>query len=292
MRETPVVVVGSGPAGLVAAIAMARSGVECLVVERRRELSSLPRATVVSTRSMELIRSWGLESEVCAGGDEVEWLLWECESLADAARGIGHEVGYPSVMQSAMVSPTAPACVPQDHLERVLMDHLLSFPTVCVELGTEVVAVASDAHSVSVALRDTQSGDQRAVHSRFVVAADGAHSTVRQLLGIPMRGAERLTDSLLVQFRAPLWELVGPHRYGIYWINNPDVSGTMLPAGDGDRWLYGVQWDPDHETLDDYPEQRLTRLIRGAAGQPDLDVRIERTGTFAFTAQMADRWRD
>jgi putative polyketide hydroxylase len=291
MRETPVVVVGAGPAGLVAAIAMARAGVECLIVERRRELSSLPRATVVSTRSMELIRSWGLETELRAGGDAVEWLLWECESLTEAARGTGHEVGYPSIAQSAIVSPTSPACVPQDHLERVLMDHLLSFPSARVELGTEVVAVASDAHSVNVTLRDTHSGIQREVHSRFVVAADGAHSTVRRVVGIPMRGTERSTDSLMVQFRAPLWELVGPHRYGIYWISNHDASGTMLPAGDGDRWLYGVQWDPDRETLDDYPEQRLTRLIRSAAGQPDLDVRIERMGTFAFTAQLADRWR-
>lgn len=293
MKEVaPVIVVGAGPAGLVAATAMARAGVECLVVERRHELSSLPRATVVSTHSMELIRSWGIEADVRAGGDEVEWLLWECETLAGAATGRGFKVGYPSTEQSAMVSPTSPACVPQDHLERMLMRHLLSFPNARIEFGTEVVEIATDAHAVRVTLRDIDSGAQRVERAHFVVAADGAHSTVRELLGIPMRGTDGLHNALMVQFRAPLWDLVGPHRYGIYWVTNSDASGTMLPAGDGDRWLYGVEWDPEHETLDDYPEQRLARLIRGAAGRPDLDVRIERMGTFAFTGQLADRWRD
>ncbi|HEV3365111.1 MAG TPA: FAD-dependent oxidoreductase, partial [Acidimicrobiia bacterium] len=40
-----VVVVGAGPAGLTAAIMLARQGVDCLVIERRSELSALPRAT-------------------------------------------------------------------------------------------------------------------------------------------------------------------------------------------------------------------------------------------------------
>ena len=39
-----------------------------LLAERRREQSGLPRATVISTRSMELLRSWGLTEEILAGG--------------------------------------------------------------------------------------------------------------------------------------------------------------------------------------------------------------------------------
>src|SRR6478609_3023014 len=95
-ENEPVVIVGAGPAGLTAAITLARAGTACLVVERRRELSSLPRATVVSTRSMELIRSWGIEDEVLGGGNDVEWLMWECETLADAASGSAVAVGYPT----------------------------------------------------------------------------------------------------------------------------------------------------------------------------------------------------
>src|SRR5215211_651346 len=127
-REVPVLVVGAGPAGLTVAIALASQGVPTLLVERRRDLSSLPRATVVSTRSMEIFRSWGLEEPIHAGGVDVEWLLWTCKTLADAAEGSAHAVGYPTRAQSAVLSPTGPACVPQDHLEPVLLEHLRSLP--------------------------------------------------------------------------------------------------------------------------------------------------------------------
>ena len=65
--EVPVVIAGAGPAGLVAAITLARNGVGSLLVERNPGLSPLPRATSVSTRTMELWRSWGLEGEIRAG---------------------------------------------------------------------------------------------------------------------------------------------------------------------------------------------------------------------------------
>ena len=74
-QTVDVLVVGAGPAGLTAAAALRRYGVDVLVLERKARLSAHPRATVVSTRSMELLRSWGLEEEMRAGGlAEVEWL--------------------------------------------------------------------------------------------------------------------------------------------------------------------------------------------------------------------------
>jgi 2-polyprenyl-6-methoxyphenol hydroxylase-like FAD-dependent oxidoreductase len=64
IEESPVLVVGAGPAGLAAATELTRHGIPVLLVERRTVLSSHPRATVLSLRSMELMRAWGLEREV------------------------------------------------------------------------------------------------------------------------------------------------------------------------------------------------------------------------------------
>jgi putative polyketide hydroxylase len=57
ISDAPVLVVGAGPAGLAAAIELARHGVAVQLVERRTRLSSHPRATVLSLRSMEIMRA-------------------------------------------------------------------------------------------------------------------------------------------------------------------------------------------------------------------------------------------
>ena len=71
-RRVPVVIVGAGlRRGRVTAVTLARQGIASLLVERNPGLSPLPRATAVSTRTMELLRSFGLEDEVRAGQLEI-----------------------------------------------------------------------------------------------------------------------------------------------------------------------------------------------------------------------------
>ena len=84
-HDWPVVVIGAGPAGLVAAISLARGGIPVLVLNRRVGVWEAPRATVISLRSMELFRSWGLAEQLAAVGDEVEWLMRVAPTLATVA---------------------------------------------------------------------------------------------------------------------------------------------------------------------------------------------------------------
>jgi 2-polyprenyl-6-methoxyphenol hydroxylase-like FAD-dependent oxidoreductase len=289
----PVLVAGAGPAGLTAAITQACQGVPCLLVERRTELASLPRATVISVRSMELFRAWGLDEALLAGATEVEWQQWHCRTLAQAADGHATPTGHPTREQSAMLSPCAPACVPQDHLEPVLLDALRALPAARVALGVEVLGVEHGRDGgVRVRTRRTADGARHTIEARYLVAADGAHSHVRDTLGIAMAGPDDLARAVSTVFRAPLSEVVGEHRYGLYAVEHPDHAGVVLPAGRGDRWLYGMflpgggaAWPP---AID---EAALVRRIRGAAGVPALRPRIERTGAFRFAAQVAERFR-
>ena len=94
--DTDVLIVGGGPAGLAAAATLGHYGVSTLVAERRSAPSPIPRVTVISTRSMEILRSWQLEDEVRSGGIEGDVQIWECETLARAAEGCAYAVGYPS----------------------------------------------------------------------------------------------------------------------------------------------------------------------------------------------------
>jgi len=290
LADVSVLIVGAGPAGLMAAVALARHGVECTLVERRRDISSLPRATAISTRSMELLRAWGLEDEIRAGGTDVEWLQWYCETLAQAPSGDGRPTGFPTRAQSAVISPVGPACVPQDHLEPVLLRHLRSLPATRVEFGTEVVGVESGSDGIRAVLRDVAGGGAaRVIEARYLVAADGAHSAVRAALGIRMHGPDNLQEAVTALFRAPLWKLAGEYRYGLYAITHPEAEGVLLPAGRDDRWLYGAM--PDGQRAQELTAETLARRIRLASGDAALRPRIERIGRFTFAAQMAERFR-
>src|SRR5882757_6461847 len=67
MSDNPeVLIVGAGPVGLSAALALGRAGISCLVLERRTEFSRHPKANGVHARTMEIFREWGVANPVRA----------------------------------------------------------------------------------------------------------------------------------------------------------------------------------------------------------------------------------
>jgi putative polyketide hydroxylase len=282
--NSQVLVVGAGPAGLAAALELARHDVPCVLVERRTRLSSHPRATVLSVRSMEIVRAWGLEADVRARSADVDWRMLETETLAEAAAGTAIAVGYPSPEQSRMVSPTSPACVAQDDLEPLLLERLRAAPRVRVALGAAVTGIAAGPFGARVTVRDVRTRALSTMHARYVVAADGARSTLRRALGIPLIGPDNLMEGFTTLFHAPLWDVVGERRHVIYYVTHPGATGSFIPTGPDDRWLFGAAGDAPQA-------RRAAELIRLGAGVPDLPVRIERSRRFSAAAQLAERWR-
>ena len=74
--------------------------------------------------------------------------MLEAETLADAAAGSPLTVGYPNPEQSRMLSPTAPACIAQDDVEPLLLEHLRASPHASVELGARPTGLFADADGV------------------------------------------------------------------------------------------------------------------------------------------------
>jgi putative polyketide hydroxylase len=290
MTTTPVLIVGAGPAGLSAAITLARFGIPTLLVERRTGPSPIPRATAISTRSMELFRSWGLEERIRADEMDVTGMGWVCRTLTEPD-GMAVPLGFPSREEARAASPTYPAPVPQDLLEPVLLDHLRGYPHAEVRFGAEVVAVEPHGDGVTAVVREHGTHRHTTLRCGYVIAADGVHSTVRRNLGIAMVGPDNLGDLLSVLIRAPLAEVVGDRRYGLYMIQQKTDLEVFLPVGTG-RWLYSRTWSPDTERWSDYTPARLLGHIRAASGVRDLAVEVLQVGRFRFAAQVAERFRD
>jgi putative polyketide hydroxylase len=285
-----VIVVGAGPAGLVAAITLGRYAIPTLLVEKRTELSTLSRATVISTRSMELFRSWGLEDAVRAGAAEVEPCGWVTPSLASGDGNV-IRLGYPTTAEAAAVSPSRPAWAPQDHLEPVLLGLLQETEHARLRVGCELVGLEQNGDGVVASLGDERSGNGERVEARYLVGADGAHSTVRTALGIGMDGPDAIAEFQMVQFEAPLSRVLGERRYGLNIVTHPEAPGVFVVRGRHDRWGYAREVREGQERLDECSEQRLLKLIATAAGS-DVQPRIERVSTFRFAAQLADRYRE
>ena len=186
---------------------------------------------------MELLRSWGLEDAVRAGGVDVDWTLRACATLATAAGGPTFELGFPTRgPERGRSARRAPACVPQDHLEPVLLDHLRGAPHGRAELGTEVVGIEHRARRrPGDAFATSTTGDDAAA-SRPATSSPptGPTAASAAALGIELRGPDHLAEVSTALFRAPLWDVVGDARHVIYGVDEPEAGGVFLPAG-GDR---------------------------------------------------------
>lgn len=285
-----VLVAGAGPAGLVAGITLASYGIGVLVIDKRDGIPALSRTLVVSTRGMELMRRWGLEDAVRAGAPDVVPRAWVTRALA-CGEGTEMPLGHPSDEEAAAVSPSRPAWAPQDHHEPILLARLRQMPAAAVRFQCELTALSQDQAGVRAVLTDRQTAITMQVGAQYVIAADGAHSRVREQLGIGMDGPGHLADYERAEFSAPLAGAAGDRRYALYMITRPDAAGILAQRGRGDRWGLSRERTPGQPRLTDLRDAELTGLIARAAGVADLPVRIERLSSFPFAAQIADRYR-
>src|SRR5215204_1817931 len=110
--QTPVLVVGAGPAGLVTSLTLAHHGVPSLLVEKHAGTSIYPRATGVSTRTMEIFRGLGVEAAVRASSVDVLPLMHISPTLPGPTVRVV-PLGFPTAEEAAAASPTGPVISPQ-----------------------------------------------------------------------------------------------------------------------------------------------------------------------------------
>jgi 2-polyprenyl-6-methoxyphenol hydroxylase-like FAD-dependent oxidoreductase len=284
-----VVVVGAGPAGLVAGIVLGSFGIDVAVLEKRSHGSTLSRATVISTRCMEILRSWGLETDVRAGAADVVPRAWVTPSLL-SGEGVEMPLGYPTTDEAAAVSPTFPAWAPQDHLEPVLRAYLSELPSARLWFGAQVEDAQQDDEGVTLSVHHADSS-RIPVRARYLIGADGAHSTTRATVRIPMEGPDDLAEFHRIEFQAPLTSLLGDRRFGLYVITSPDAAGVLVNRGRGDRWGFAREWRPGEARLVDADEGELVELLTRAIGT-SISLVLEHRSAFSFAAQIAQRYRE
>ncbi|MGW1294205.1 FAD-dependent oxidoreductase [Streptomyces sp. NPDC002533] len=295
LRNTDVLVVGGGLAGLSAAVFLARQGVDCLLLERRPELSGHPRARGVHPRAMELLRAVGIEDEL--RGMPSSRLLAGNSGVIAARSLTGPELGVLDekyVMDvsgdTGPLSPTGWCLCHQGELEDVLRGRAERLG-VALRFHTEMVTFAEDDEGVTARVRDRVTGAERTLKARYLVAADGAHSGIRETLGIPFAG-ETLGHYVNIHFHADLTEPLAGRRFLLCHTADDEVQGALMPLDNASDWLLHVAYDPDGTELASFTEERCAELVRTATGVTDLTPRIRSVSPWEGAARAAGRFRD
>ena len=284
-----VIVVGAGPSGLTTGISAARSGARVLLVEQHSGLSIFPKATGIRGRTMEIMRSWGLEEMVRSGGMRLPTRMAISETLSQQPQHV--TLGVPPPELGRAVSPSDLVIAPQDYLEPILLDH---FHEVGGEsrFRTALVSLAMEDDLVRVELRPPGSVDNYQVASRYLVGADGPRSLVRQQLGIELESFGIESSHLTALFTADLARRIHHGFSVLNLVTKPSVEGLFVPAG-VDRWVYDIELNSDNPQAEaaEWTPERLIQRIRAAAGVPRLAVDLQRTFEWDFAAAVAARYR-
>src|SRR6185503_18673759 len=290
MREVDVLIAGGGPVGLTASILLSRLGVSSLLVERHPGTSIHPKARGINTRTMEIFRQCGVESAVRAAGlhpEQSRFIIW-ARSLA--GEELERRVPARSRPEAQQLSPVLRCLCAQDDLEPVLRAHAEALEPGQLRFGAELTDFRQDSDHVTATLRD-RDGDS-VVRARYLIAADGARSPVRETLGIPMRGTPGLYRSLNVLLRADLRPWTADRPAALYFIEQPGLKATFLTINGVNRWGFLINNLPVDGPADDYTPERCAAIVRQAAGVPDLDVEILGAVPWVAAAQVAERYRD
>jgi putative polyketide hydroxylase len=180
----------------------------------------------------------------------------------------------------------------QDDLEPVLRAFAEQQGLGQLKFSTEAVAFEQEADGVIVVLEDRASGKKQTVSATYLVAADGAHSRIRQQLGTRMLGRENVYDSINILFNADLTPWTAHRPAGPYFIENDRIRGSFLTINGRDRWAFLISTMGAFGYLaEDMTPERATDIIKQAAGVPNLDVRILGIAPWTASAHVAEQYK-
>jgi 2-polyprenyl-6-methoxyphenol hydroxylase-like FAD-dependent oxidoreductase len=175
--DSPVLVVGAGPVGLLLACELARRGVAARLIDKLPRPTTESRAIIVHARSLEMLERVGVVDEMMATGLKVTGAQFHADGETRA------EIPLNTVDSPYPFSVT----LPQTDTERILAERLAGLG-VAVERGTEMVGLEEDEQVVRARLR-REDGREEAVASSWIAGTDGSHSAVRSAVGMRLEGS-------------------------------------------------------------------------------------------------------
>ncbi|MBM0171102.1 FAD-dependent monooxygenase [Altererythrobacter sp. C41] len=255
MQETEVIVAGAGPVGSVGAARLAAMGIDVIVCEAEATCAHDLRASTFHAATLEMLDEIdaaqplierGLKASVYQMRDRRtgEYLEFDLVELADRTR-------FPFRLQCE-----------QHHMSTLLTERLPDMPNADVQFNTRVVAVEQDADGVTVTVET--GGERRQLRTKFLIGADGAHSTVRKQIGVGFDGFTYDEKFLSLSTSFPI-ETVITDLAHVNYISDPDEWLVLLRVPALWRILVPADVDDSDELLtsDTRAAEVFERIVPG-----------------------------
>jgi 2-polyprenyl-6-methoxyphenol hydroxylase-like FAD-dependent oxidoreductase len=271
--DAEVVIVGFGPVGATLAILLGQLGRSVAVVERWPEPYPLPRAVHFDHEVGRILGSCGIADElrrITEPAEIYEWRNAAGTTLLRFGRAGRSPSGWPL---SSMFNQPA--------FEALLDRRAGELPHVDIRRDVEVIGLDQDDDCV------TLHTDRRSeVRARYVVGCDGANSTVRDLLCMPLVDLGFFYDWLVVDVILDQARVFDPPNVQIC---DPARPTTAVSGGPGRRRFEFMRL-PD-ESVDDLSDEHAAwELLAPFEILPD-NARLERSAVYTFRARYAEQWR-
>ncbi|KAL3477407.1 FAD binding domain-containing protein [Aspergillus californicus] len=280
VHETPVLVVGAGPAGLIAALQLATTGTKCLLAERNLDTTRWPKMDITNCRSMEIFRRLGIAEGLRDVGVEQHWSF---DVLFSTGLGEGRVVAKwdldsPDKWRER-IKETNDGSMPREPYQRCsqaifeawLKPRIQENALIESYFGWKFESLTEYDGYVESNLVD-HNGSRHIVRSRYVIGCDGAGSRVRRAVGIEMEGDLAPSAMWLIHFKSrdlerlrnqgQFWHvffttghvLIAQDEKETWTLHTPIAVGTSVESLDAKEAIYaglGGEHSPFEITIDE-----------------------------------------
>jgi 3-(3-hydroxy-phenyl)propionate hydroxylase len=250
LAEHPVIIVGAGPVGLSLAIDLAQRGQKVVLLDDADRIGDGSRAICFSKRTLDYWDRLGVGDRMVEKG-----VVWS----------VGRIFHGPSELYQFNLLPEPghkrPAFInlQQFHAESYLVDRVLDLPAICLRWRNKVTAMENRNDGVVLTI-ETPDGPYR-LSAQYVVACDGARSSLRQMAGAEFAG-QVFEDQFLIA-DVKMSAAFPTERW--FWFDPPFHAGrsALLHKQPDDVWRIDLQLARDADpAIEKRPENVRPRIAR------------------------------
>ena len=285
---TQVAIVGGGPVGLGLAIDLGQRGIEVVVLERHRDLHTIPKGQNLTQRTAEHFRAWGVLDEI------------EAARPIPASFGTAGVTAYRNLLSEYSYDWLARSDVrqfyserniriPQYDVERIMRARVADLETVELRFLNRVDNVSAFEGRPELSVRP-DGGKPYQLCADYVVGCDGARSLTRERTGIHQSFRSHRRRMILAVFRSEELDGLMSRFPGKSYFNalHPDFDGywQFLGRVDMKTWFFHAPV-PVETTLETV---NLGARLAKAIGK-EITFEQHYLGFWDLRIEMADTYR-